>query len=434
MSTTTLSAKKSAAKKDVPLLGEIRNIQQMWDAAIDYFANDYYDTDAIYLISKSMNPKLTYQDIANVVSGVYGDTYWNGIQMDPAILSKSLVQALGLDRDIADQYARSAFSQWRGILDRKNINDTGAIPTPGDYTLSLDIICNENTPLMPQQLIEQWNNEFWKTPIVGKNFIYVRAQNMAFLGPITPKAQMFYTTGGFNQPPSSWIQCLTEKGNSIEGDILLLDGKAGPMGQGTRGASEAFFFNPTSHDHVCVIAVLNYEYFQLNDPLKITPGNWNSQTWITHNGAAAWHNVDPQKNLEETLTFYNQDGSEEDFSFSVQCRNVPVGSKISLRSGDPAAKFDTGLIDITSENQLIRKAVTLPAYYKGALKIKMHGPDGKLLPEQSAVDVKFAWVLNHGHRRYSDAVERLAAYGSAKNEQAVYLPAGSFTFTGVAGK
>lgn len=429
MSTTTLTSRKSATKS-APATGTIRTIQEMWDAAIQYFNAGDYDTDAIYAIYKSMSPKLTYQDIANVISAVYGDTYWTTTYMDYSILSKSLVQALGLDRTIADEYAMNAFAQWRGILVRKNINDVGFIPTPGSYTESLDIVCNENTPLMPQQLIENWNNEFWKTPIVGKNYIYCRAQNMAFLGPITPKVQMFYTTGGFNQPPSSWIQCFTDKGNAKEGDIILENGKAGPMGQGTRGASEAFFFNPTSHDHICVIAVLNYDYFELNDPLKITPGNWNSQTWITHNGAAAWHNMDPQKNLEETLKFYNQDGKEEQFCFQVLCRNVPSGSKISLRNDDQAAKFDTGLIEIANESQYIEKHIKLPAYYKGDLKIKLQGPDGKLLPAHSAVEITMAWVLEHGHRRYSEAVKRLKAYDTLRNAQSVYLPMGTFTLLG----
>lgn len=434
MSSTTIVSRKKGAEKKTAALDSIRNIQQMWDAAIQYFKDGEYDTDAIYLIYKSMSPKLTYQDIANVVSAVYGDTYWTGVQMDYTILSKSLVQSLGIDRSIADEYSKAAFSQWRGILCRKNIYDIGIIPTPGSYTESLDIVCNENTPLQPQQLIENWNNEFWKTPVVGKNYIYARAQNMAFLGDIKPKVQMFYTTGGFNQPPSSWIQCYTEKGQSSEGDILLLDGKPGPMSQGVRGASEAFFFNATSQDHVCVIAVLNYEFFESNDPLKISPGNWNSQTWITHNGAAAWHNVDPQKQAEETLAFYNQDGKEEKFAFLVQCRNVPIGSKISLRNDDPEAKFNTGIIEIGNESQHIEKIVKLPAYYKGDLKIKLQGPDGKLLPAHSAVEIKMAWVLEHGHRRYISAVNQLKAFDTGRNAQDVYLSVGSFTFTGSANK
>jgi hypothetical protein len=430
MSNNSITSKKGSAAGKKISLDSIRTIQDMWNTAIQCFNDGDYDTDAIYLIYKSMSPKLTYQDIANVISGVYGDTYWTGIQMDASILSKSLVQSLGIDRGIADQLSKNAFTQWRGMLCRKNINDVGLIPTPGSYTESLDIVCNENTPLQPQQLIENWNNEFWKTPVVGKNYIYARTQNIAFLGDITPTVQMFYTTGGFNQPPSSWIQCFTEKGNKTEGDIVLLNGKPGPMGQGVRGASEAFFFNPTSTDHVCVIAVVAYDFFASNDPLKITPGNWNSQTWITHNGAAAWHNQDPQQKAEETFKFYNQDGTEEKFAFLVQCRNVPTGSTIQLRNEDAAAKFDTGVIEIGNESQLIEKVIKLPAYYKGDLKIKIHGPDGKLLPAHAAVEITMAWILEHGHRRYMDAVTQQNAFNTYRNAQDLYLPLSSFTLTG----
>lgn len=425
----TASKKGSAAKKSI-VINSIRTIQDMWDAAIQCFDDGDYDTDAIYLIYKNMNPKLTYQDIANVISAVYGDTYWNNIQMDYRILSKSMVQALGLDRGLADQLSQNAFTQWRGMLCRKNINDIGIIPTPGSYTASLDIVCNENTPLAPDQLIEEWNNEFWKKPSIGKNYIYCRAQNLAFRGDITPKVQMYYTEGGFNQPPSSWLQCTTEKGGKTTGDILLLGGKPGPMAVGVRGASEAFFFNPKSADHVCVIASLTYEYFENNDPLKITPGNWNSQTWITHNGAAAWHNVDPQTKVEEQFKFYNQDGTEEKFAFTAQCRNVPTGSILRIHNDDPAAKFDTGDIEIGNPSQYVEKVVHLPGYYKGDLKVKIQGPDGKLLPAHAAVEITMDWVLEHGHRRYMDAVKQKNAFDHLRNLQGVYLSLGSFTLTG----
>jgi len=430
MSNNSAASKKGSATKKATALDTIKTIQQMWDTAIQCFNDGDFDTDAIYIIYKNMSPKLTFQDIANVVSAVYGDTYWTGLQMDYTILSKSLVQGLGVTRADGDKLAQNAFTQWRGMLCRKNINDVGIIPVQGSYTQSLDIVCNENTPLQPQQLIENWNNEYWKTPQIGKNYIYTRTQNLAFLGDITPKVQMFYTSGGFNQPPSSWIQCFTESGNKTQGDILLLSGKPGPMGQGIRGASEAFFFNPTSADHVCVIAVVSYDYFEDNNPLNLKPGNWNSQAWITHNGAAAWHNQDPQQKAEETFKFYNQDGTEEKFAFSAYCRNVPAGSTIQLRSDDPQAKFDTGVIEIGNESQHIEKIVQLPAYYKGDLKVKIQGPDGKLLPAHAAVEISMAWILHHGHRHYMDAVRQTKAFDTFRNVQDLQLPLGSFTITG----
>jgi hypothetical protein len=410
---------------------EIRTVKQMWDTAIGLQKEGSYDTETMYAIYKNMNPKLTYQDIANVCSGVYADTYWNNIFMDPSFLAKSLVQALGLDLATANRLSNVAISQWRGILCRKNINDIGTIPTQGSYTQSIDIVCNQNTELNTDQVIEQWNNQFWQTPQVGKNYIYARCANTNFTGNITnPQLQMFYSTGGFNQPPTAWIQCLTVGNGAAIGDVVLEGGKTGPLGPGVRGVSEAFFLSPPNNSHICVIAALTSDFFAKNNPLTIPLGNWNSNTYITHNGASAWHNFDPQKAIEDSLKFYNQDDTEEAFTFEASCKNVPVGSKVSLTSEDNAVKFTTGIINITSSAQVIKKTVNLPGNYAGNLKIRFEGPDGKLLPASASLEINLLWNLKYGHNHYLDAVKRLGAIDNLKSLQEVQLSLGSYTLTG----
>lgn len=410
---------------------EIRNIQQMWDAAIVLQKDGAYDTEAMYSIYKNMNPKMTFQDIANVCSGVYADSYWSNIYMDPALLAKSLVQGLGLDLSTANTLAGIAISQWRGVLSRKNINDIGTIPTPGDYSQSIDIVCNQNTELNTDQVIEQWNNQFWQTPQVGKNYIYARCANTNFLGEITtPQVQMFYSTGGFNQPPTAWIQCFTAQSGAAIGNVVLEGGKPGPLGQGIRGVSEAFMLNPTSNQHICVISAITSDFFAKNNPLTITLGNWNSSTYITHNGASAWHNFDPQIKTEDSLAFFNQDNTEEEFSFVARCKNVPIGSKISLKSDDSAVKFDTGIIETSSTAQVIKVSATLPGNYAGTLKVRFEDADGKLLNANAALEVSMVWKLKHGHVHYVDAIKRLGAVETLRSLREVQLLMGSFTLTG----
>lgn len=410
---------------------EIRNIQQMWDAAIALQKEGAYDTEAMYSIYKNMNPKLTFQDIANVCSGVYADTYWSNIFMDPALLAKSLVQGLGLDLGTANTLANIAISQWRGVLSRKNINDTGAIPTQGDYSQSIDIVCNQNTALNTDQLIEQWNNQFWQTPQVGKNYIYARCANTNFLGEITtPQVQMFYSTGGFNQPPTAWIQCFTADSGAAIGDVVLEGGKPGPLGPGIRGVSEAFMLNPTSNQHICVISAITSDFFAKNNPLTINLGNWNSSTYITHNGASAWHNFDPQVKTEDTLAFYNQDNTEEEFTFVARCKNVPIGSKIALKSDDPAVKFDSGVIVTSSTTQVIKVSASLPGNYEGKLKVRFEDANGKLLNANAALEVSMMWRLKQGHAHYVDAIKKLGAVETLRSLREVQLLMGSFTLTG----
>lgn len=410
---------------------DIRTLKDMWNAAIAFQAQGVYDTDAMYQIFQAMNPKLTIQNIATVCSGVYADTYWNTNLLDPALLAKSLVQALGVSQGLAGTYASNAVQQWSGILSRKNINDVGQIPVVGDYTGSLDIVCNQNTPIDPGQLIANWNDEYWKQPAVGKNFVYARVQNTCFNGPISKaQVQMFYSTGGFNQPPSSWIQCFTVVGDKPMGNVVNQSGQVGPLNWGDRGCSEAFYFTPLSTDHVCVISATVSEFFSTNNPKQIQPGNWNSYTWITHNGAAAWHNVDPQVKAEASLAFYNQDGSDEVFRFSLNCRNVPAGSTIRLRSDDPGLKFDSGDVVVGHAAQSLQQTVTVPAYHQGKLLVKLTDPSGQLLPATAAVEVAMEWVLPQGHAQYVEAAKLGRALSQFQAQQPLALNMGTFTILG----
>jgi hypothetical protein len=406
---------------------EIRTVTQLWEAAIAYYEQGDFDTYAMRNIYKRMNPKITFQDIANVISSVYADTYWADVQMDYAILSKNMVQSLGLSRSQADTYAQSAMQQWRGNFSRNNISDTGLIPSQGSFSQSLDIVCNQDTLLEADQLIENWNNEFWKTPSVGKNYVYVRTQNKDFNGDLNAKAQMYYTTGGFNQAPSSWIQCLTVNNQSQDGDILLINNEPGLLGRGDRGASEAFSFTPKSADHVCVIAAVSNQYFTSNTPLGVS-SNWDSAIWITHDGSSVWHNVNPQTSKVTNLKVNNQDGTNENFVLSAQCRNVPNGTKVKIETKDK--KFSSDEIVIHKSSQFIETEASLPGYYHDDLHISIEGPDGKLLPTNAAIEFTLLWKLHKGHDLYTKAS---VAFGKSKNllnDQSIYTSLGSYTIRG----
>ncbi|UOQ51947.1 hypothetical protein [Hymenobacter cellulosivorans] len=437
METTTVISQET---EQAAFAGPINNVSQLWAAVIAGFQQGNSDTDVMYPVYQALNPKITLQTFSNVFGAVFCDTYWNLTFMDSTILAKSLVQGIGLDPGIASNYAATTMANWRGILCRKNSSDVGSIPVPGSLTESLDIVCNENSPLNQMQLIQQWNNEFWKQPTIGKNFVYVRCQNLNFLGGITaPVVRLFYTDGGFNQPPTSWTQCSTVANNSTTGSISIIDDATGelvqvsaknPLLTSGKAASEAFYFTTTSSAHVCVIAAIASEFFTQDNPLNLNEGNWNSAQWISHNGSAAWHNVDPQKQVEDTLKFYNQDESPEDFYFSVTCRNVPEGSLISLRTDDANAAFDTGALRVTGRAQSFKQNVTLPAKYEGNLKVRLESPEGGLLPANAAVEITMLWVLKPGHERYADAAQHFSAQAAAANGQEIALQLGSFTILG----
>jgi hypothetical protein len=411
-------------------LDNINNLQQMWNAVTAAYAAGTDDSLAMYNVYQVMSPRLSFQDISDVFSGVYIDTYWNITAVDPTVLAQHLVQGLGIDRGLALQYANNSVSQWRGPLLRKNISDVGTVPVVGDFTASLDIVCNGDGELLPQNLINNWNDTFWSQPKIGKNYIYARVQNAYFKGAFTPTTQMFYSTGGFNQPPTSWVQCNTAKDPTKQvGVVYNQQGVVAALNVGDRGCSEAFMFNPVNADHVCVIAAMATDYFTSNTPKDKKQGNFDSMYWITHNGGAAWHNVDPQLHVEDSLAFFNQDGSHEAFKFTLACQNVPVGSTIRLRSDDAALGFDTGDVKVVSSNQILSHLVTLPPNYEGALKIKLQDPAGNCLPVNAAAKLSMDWVVPVSHPRYADSVP-LVNVRLLHAQQPLNLSLGSFTLTG----
>ena len=238
---------------------------------------------------------------------------------------------------------------------------------------------------------------------------------------------MYYTTGGFNQPPSSWLQLTTTDGVNLDGKVVLLSGVPGPMPEGMRGCSESFSFNPTSTDHVCLIGTVATDYF--SNP-KSADSNWNSSTWITHNGAGAWKNVNPQQGVSNTLVFYNQDGSQENFVFKVQSRNIPKGAKIRLQSKDKSLAFDTGAITVNNNSSNHEFPISLPANYKGELIVDMEDADGNMLPANAVVHIDMFWRLSKGHRQYAAATQLYNAHERSNNFENHDLILGSYTLTG----
>lgn len=414
----------SVSLKEAP----IQTIQELWDATIKYHKDGEFDTDAMQKVYDRLNPKIGYQDLTNVFSAVYADTYWNKLNMDSTVLSKSLQSALALSAGQANQYANNALKQWRGMFSRNNFTDTGSIPKNSDFTSSPDIVCSNDTKIPLDNLIKNWNSPYWSIPKVGKNYVYVRSQSLAFKGVQNPGATMFYSTAGFNQPPTSWIQLLTEAGERT-GKLQPQGGEPGdPFEESVRGCSEAFFFEPTSTDHVCIIGIISSDFFE-NHP-EVDAGNWNSTTWIRNNGAAVWHNVDPQTSTVEKLKFYNQDSTDEHFSFILTCRNVPEGYTVELRHAAQGLNFGTGPVSIVKGNETIIQPVTLPGNYSGDLEVIIAGKNGELLPENASVHCKMIWHLTKEHPNYLDAMFSHGTVARLIEGKNVSVSMGEFTFHG----
>lgn len=416
----------------------MNTIQQMWDATISYFKEGDSDTLAMTKVYTRMQDPLTNQDISDVFSAVYATTYWNVICMDCEKLSRSLMSVIGLTTREAEVIAEKSLSQWRGIYIRDNNGDTGHIPKKmaSPYN-SIDIVCNGNIAIQPSLLIQKWDTRIWQTPKVGKNYVYTRCQNLGFFGNLSsvdlkyPVVKMFVTDIGFNLPPTSWIQLPTVSNKAkTTGEVVLINGVPGPMNEGTIGCSEAFFFSPTSTDPVCIIGTIGTAFF--TNTLHNLGSNWNTATWITHNGAVAIHNAGPfpRQGKEVRLKFYNQDDTSENFAFKIYCRNVPVGLKIILKCENKKIRLNSGLITVIKPSFEFVLPVTLPANYKGELIVSMENPGNKKLPDNASVQIDMVWNLTKGHKQFPIAMALYNAHKKSNNFEDHDLIVGSYTLTG----
>lgn len=394
----------------------IANTAQLWEAAVYYQTQGNSDVSAMQLIWQALVPAIGYQQLANVIAAVYAKTYWATTSMTPATLANNMVAALGLSPNLATSYASNAMLTWEGAFSRANLGDNGLIPKQGELSSSCDIVVNAGTSLTTNFLISQWNNAFLNAPSTGKNYIYLRGQNLGFnydltVGGSTPvTVNMFYTTAGFNQPPTSWVQLSTVSNNSTSGVVNTIE--PGPITLGTKFVSEAFMFDPASDNHVCLIGVINSNFFTSN-PVLSSQSNWNSSTWLASNGAAAWQNVNPSAGTQTSLAFYNQDGTSETFAFKAFCRNFPVGASVRLSANHNNVSFDSGSIEIFHSSQTFEHEFKLPGNYKGYLLVSMLDKQGNPLPSSAVLKLQMAWRVKRGNSQYMRALQHFGSRDSA---------------------
>lgn len=371
--------------------------------------------------------------VAQIVGALYGDHYYDPAlnQMSVIRLANELNAALGKNPDDCKRAAGIAFSQWYGLSVRANFQDGALIPRQGNLFASPDVVVNGTVPTSPQRLIQMWNQMVWGPVSGDKNLLYGRATSVNIPLPITkPVLKMYIYDGSINPPnPQSWTQVFTTGGptapfQNIQGATTLQPGD--------RAANnDAFLWNVPGAGHYCVISVAGSEFFQ-NDPSRVPPGNWNSMTWITYNGAAGWHNVDTPKGDSATLKIHNLDSTPERFEIEAHCGELPEGTRVSLETADNelSTPLRSGVTSITAKDQIVRAEAELPGLYTGDVIVRFETPGGEPLPERASIDVRGYWHIPPGHRHYEDAVEFLGDTRAVALNRPVRLYVGSFTLVG----
>ncbi|SMX30470.1 hypothetical protein TRP8649_04614 [Pelagimonas phthalicica] len=368
--------------------------QQYWDLGLKCFTQNDNAQTALKTIWRRLPPPGDLNLLAAIVGNLYGDTFWSDqkLQMDADLLATYMNAATGINHSDCLKAANSAYRLWYGLLVRCNTSNDGLIPKTGSYTASPDVLLNGVTTLDPYDMITKWDQTTWGPAPGLKNNTYGRGQNKNLQVPIKQgEIKIYYTSNGFNQPPSSWTQLFTYDGTKQTADLVNINNQK-VIRPGERSACDTSFgFEPTGAGHYCLIVCAQTEYFT-NDPASISGVQWNNSSsthWITYNGAAGWHNVNVSMTGEEPLVFYNNDDIPAKFRFVARTRNVPAGSEIAMRVAD----LDFAHVaKVTADDQEFVGEVEVPANYEGTLDVNF-----PVLPDNASISYSLVWVVDSGN-------------------------------------
>jgi hypothetical protein len=402
-----------------------------WKIGLDSFNAGDSPITGIQKIWDAMQPPTSLATLATVVGSLWADTYWATTKMDVNRLASDIEAGIGINLADAQKAAQFAFDRWAGLLVRGNPTDGGSIPKSDPVTSSPDVVVNSEVALTVEQLVEQWSDSIY-TPQLGlKNNTYGRCQSYGIQVPITkPVLRMYFSDAGFSPPPMSWIQMFTSDSSADTSPFETRQGSK-TLAPGDRAAnSESFYFTPPAAGHYCLITVAGTEFFT-NNPLSNLGGNWNTQEWVYHNGAAGWRNVDVSPTSMAALKFYNQDGRAERFGFEAHCHKVPEGTEVSLECRDERLAYPLqGSGKCAKAYEVVTAEGEIPPYFTGDLSVRFKTPNGKPLPRGASVDVRKFWHLSPGHPHYHQAVDQLADTRALALHAPVRIPMGNFTFIG----
>jgi len=403
---------------------------KLWEVGLKSFQNGDVATTGIQKIWAAMGPPANLNLVAKITGALWADTFWKQTKMDVEHLAMNISSALSLNLKDAQKAAAFAFSRWSGLLVRGNTGNSGEIPRSGALTASMDVVINGQNALSAQQLIKMWGQTRWAPQPGLKNYAYGRAQSSNIGVPVKEgKLMGFYSDAGFNPPPSSWVQMFTYDGSSSTAPLETMVGKViDPDSRAATGDSNGFAFEPPGSGHYCLVIVAQTEFFS-NEPLA-NGGNWNSWEWLTHNGAAGWHNVNVATEAENYLKFYNQDDRPEQFVFEAHCSKLPPGSRVILRAADDHLDAISNGEIIKNPHQVITAQGRVPPRYEGHLLVVIETPGGEPLPPYASVEVRQLWELGPGHKHYNGAVHHLGDLNAHALHEHVQLVMGDYTFTG----
>jgi hypothetical protein len=368
------------------------------DAAIACFLTPLDAEECAPVLYAQMKPALT--DMANTLAAVWWSAFTDGTQS----LVTALTDCTGTGWSAADitAAAKAAMEQYRDILLRKALDDTGVVPYTGtSIAASPDIIpggITQNADPATAYGASTYGSDPGGPVIASNvNFIYLRGKNLfpAAEPPNTHTAQpqffAYSSSGSIIFDSTNW-----EALDNVNGTKSVnVSGASGDVVVGT----SPFEFTPKPKTHYCLIGRVVTEFNP--NPVPDTSTIHGSLEWLRTHPGYSWKNLDPvspaamrRKGIDAVLQYRNPDPETRTFALVIHARNlrgvrVAVTAETSLLAVEPRT--------IVSDEQQVSTLVTLPPHFSGELRFRLEAPPDAVVTETSSVELRCYALLAPDH-------------------------------------
>jgi hypothetical protein len=295
--------------------------------------------------------------------------------------------------------AAGSTTQYADVFVRDNFGDTGVIPSTGVPYMSPDIIPYQSNVLTVQQAAATYGGPDIGMPFLqpGTNNIYVRAENLWPTGTETGTVQLYYANASLFMVPSQWTQNVISTSGGISSvPFVNQSGSTELNPNDICLVQEAFYLaSLPSGAHYCLVAVVNTPNTTVTVPASFA-SNAAFVTWVQATPAVAWRNLGIVANgatqILQTLAFGSDDPDSNEFHFSVNGTDMPVGTSVTLQCTAQGATFNQTVTLPAADplgNQLAGFDQVLPGNFQAGLSVTATPPAGQSFQTGSTLSVTY---------------------------------------------
>lgn len=297
--------------------------------------------------------------------------------------------------------------QYKGILVRQNLQDTGSVPRTGGWTACPDLIPYGTEPVQqPTDFFRSnYNQDVGKVLVANaENYVYVRGKNLTD-SPLTGTARLFYAPQNLFLYPSVWLQnTMTTMNGSETSEISNV------MPNSTGVTVDPFTWIPSDiNDHHAFISIVSTPEHPYETQLPgdtITSLN-ELAAWIAKTGGIGLHNVkiiEAGAPVFTNCTHLPASSTLEKITFTITAENAPVGTEVSFSSGKPlpgGVYINLPKTTVTNDtNFLVGVVYEIPANWDAELCFSFYS-NGKKVPQDMRLTMA-AYVVTQGNDAIAD--------------------------------